>query len=391
MKRQVEHNHHHNRQRCLRGCVVLICCLLTLVTIVGVVFLVGYKSNNPSPASPSPTRSVVLNAQVNGSLPPFSAPVQVASPPTTPPPASASPPPTGGTPQPVAGVTPPSARTPPPPPPPPLNPPPAVSPPPTVAASPPSQVASPLVYHGGLLLTAPITVHYLFYGEFSGSGNDYVPNTVGNFVSGLSNSNFWNVLSEFKDADGKSVTNTLTNGVIYNTLVNITYGTTVDPVSLLKDYLDQKIFPIDETAVYATIGGSDVNMNNLCTGPCGAHGPIDYNGAKLHIAWVGSLPGCCTITDSSNSPTNSVQSDAIISTLLHELIESATSPNFDGYHTTSGQENGDLCGFSFGTVSTINGKKVNTVLNTPNGLLPYLLSGTFDYTLGTCVWPSQPA
>ena len=138
MKRQVKHHHHHHRQRRLRGCVVLVCCLLTLVTIVvGVFFSVGYKSNNPSPASPSPVISVVLDAQVNGSFPPFPAPGRVASPPpsTTLPPASASPspPPTNGNPQPVAGNPPPLVGTPPPP----LNPPPAVSPPP-----PPSGVAA---------------------------------------------------------------------------------------------------------------------------------------------------------------------------------------------------------------------------------------------------------
>jgi hypothetical protein len=99
-----------------------------------------------------------------------------------------------------------------------------------------------------------------------------------------------------------------------------------------------------------------------------ANEPYDATTGPL----VGGIPACST----GESP-NTDNADDTINTISHEHNEAITDPFLDAWYTnTEGAENGDLCAWTFGTLSGVAGAEYNQTINGNHYLLQQEWSNT---------------
>jgi hypothetical protein len=108
-----------------------------------------------------------------------------------------------------------------------------------------------------------------------------------------------------------------------------------------------------------------------------------------YAAETAGLPVTC---DTGNYPNND-DADPTISIASHEHNESITDPFGTGWwdsnsnDSTSGNENGDMCNFNFGTLSGPSGAQYNQTINGHH----YLLQQEWDNLTSSCVQSETPA
>ena len=63
------------------------------------------------------------------------------------------------------------------------------------------------------------------------------------------------------------------------------------------------------------------------------------------------------------TPNGDAGADEMVDSIMHELSETVTDPDLNAWYTPSGDENGDLCNYNYGTpLGTANGGSYNAVL-----------------------------
>lgn len=100
--------------------------------------------------------------------------------------------------------------------------------------------------------------------------------------------------------------------------------------------------------------------SGLCSSYCGWHyyyktGPKTKT-TNIPFAYIGSPLNCsdlgkCSILspDSKDSPNGDYEMDSMISTIAHEIAETAADPNTDCWIDRKDQENADFCQGVYGT------------------------------------------
>ncbi len=126
--------------------------------------------------------------------------------------------------------------------------------------------------------------------------------------------------------------------------------------------------PKDPDGVYFVLTSSDVTVTDFKAKFCGWHTHATIGGTDIKYSFVGDAnkSSACTVQLVS-SPNNNPQVDAMLSVIAHELAETVTDPNHNGWYDANGDENADKCAWTFGKeLVAASGAKYNVTLNSRN-------------------------
>ncbi|TLY52315.1 MAG: hypothetical protein E6K53_04640 [Gammaproteobacteria bacterium] len=252
------------------------------------------------------------------------------------------------------------------------------------AGRPGSRQNDPIAYHNGPILHGP-KVYYIWYGNWTGNTATTI---LTNFVQNLGGSAYFNINTTYYDIVGSTKTfynNILTYGGSTNTSSS-TYGTSLSDSqiqSVVSDAIASASLPKDTNAVYLVLTSADVTASSgFCTQYCGWHTHGTISGSDIKYGFVGNADRCPSscAAQSASSPNNNIGADGMASVIAHEIEETVTDPDLNGWYNGN-WENGDKCAWTFGTESTAsNGSKYNVTL----GGSQYLIQQNWIAPAGGC-------
>jgi Phosphate-induced protein 1 conserved region len=222
-------------------------------------------------------------------------------------------------------------------------------------------------YHGGPVMTNPVNLYYIWYGNWSGNSATTI---LTDLARSLGGSPYWHINTTYKNAQGVAVSNT----VAYK-------GSTTDNYSKGKSLSDSQILSIVSTAItngklpkdangiYFVLTSADVTASSgFCSKYCGWHSNGTIGGTDIKYSFVGNAATKCAAScgATSPSPNGNPGADGMASVIAHEAEETATDPDLNAWYDANGEENADKCSWKFGTTYTANGAKANMKLGTRN-------------------------
>ncbi len=239
--------------------------------------------------------------------------------------------------------------------------------------------------HGGPAMQTP-NVYLIWYGTWNqsnGSDNAAGQQLVRDFLFGLNNSPYYLINSSYATAGG-----TPTGGIS----LAAEYADTGSQGTKLSDAKVQLVvssaisgghLPKDANGIYVVFSSSNVSESSgFCNKYCGWHTNGTIAGTDIKYAFVGNANRCLTsCAAQSKSPNGNAGIDGAISVLAHELEETTTDPDLNGWYDSAGAENGDKCAWTFGkTLGTAtNGSAYNVTLpKAAGGSNNYLVQRNLD-------------
>jgi hypothetical protein len=212
-------------------------------------------------------------------------------------------------------------------------------PPPPAPCQTAANKAAGIVYHGGPVMSQPMTIYPILYGEtYTAQDSRLLQDLTGNFGSG----GLWNVARRYCDAAGNPVTSSVT-GYPY---ISVGYAGSIvaNPTAPTDAELEQIIQYVanaisnDNNAAYIVILSSEVTIQAPVAGyhstfksglpgiPGGPWSPTDtwlhYAVVSLALSSQRQAPGYLTSLTPNGDPT--VDGSAWL--VAHELIELAIDP-----------------------------------------------------------------
>jgi hypothetical protein len=117
-------------------------------------------------------------------------------------------------------------------------------------------------------------------------------------------------------------------------------------------------FPKDSNAVYFVLTAPDVKESSgFGSQYCGWHTHGSISGTDIKYSFVGNAatiaPAGCGVVNPSPNGDGGV--DAMASVVFHELSETVSDPDLNAWYDNTGNENGDKCAWTFGTLLTAAG------------------------------------
>lgn len=232
------------------------------------------------------------------------------------------------------------------------------TPSPTDIEQPPTETPlEQLQYWGGTMMVDPVNVYHIYYGNWS----TYQRQVIDDFITNFPSSSYWNtILPTYTDNQGRPAT---TSATLQGSVVEAySHGLVLDDQSV-EDVISEVILSgslgaPDPNGIYMIMTDKDVEQTSgFCETYCGYHDFFEVQGVQIKYGYMGDPTKCivgCSPANPVNSPNNDPGLDSVISILLHELIEVITDPVpptgwIDGF----GNENGDLCAYSYGGVKRL--------------------------------------
>jgi hypothetical protein len=248
-------------------------------------------------------------------------------------------------------------------------------------------------YHGGQVVDHPITVYYLWYGNWSSNGVE-IP-IVEEFTRHLGGSPWWSINAAYADARGARPSDSITMGK--SAFDTYSQGATVSDdeiAAAVVSAIARGALPDDPRGVYMVLGSADVDATSgFCTAYCGFHKVVTMHSSSVsslsatasqqaspqqpkhrYYGYVGD-PRRCGLGCSMQhvGPNGASPADGMVSIIAHELAEVVTDPYADAWYDASGLENADKCIWVFGGDSQ--------TYRAPNGALANVQLGGKDYLL----------
>jgi len=231
------------------------------------------------------------------------------------------------------------------------------------------------LHSGGSVMNnvAGTNVYYIWYGNWAGNTATTILTDLAGSIGG---SPYFNINTTYYDTLSGSK-KYVTNAVHY-------LGSTTDNYSVGKALSDAQIqtvvssaitsgrLPKDANGVYFVLTSKDVNESSgFCTQYCGWHTHGTYSSTDIKYSFVGDASRCITgCAAQSTGPNGNAGVDGMISVIAHELEETVTDPDLNGWYFATGNENGDQCAWTFGTQYTAaNGAKANMKIGTRDYLV----------------------
>jgi len=148
-----------------------------------------------------------------------------------------------------------------------------------------------LRYHGGPILKYPLTVYFIWYGNWT---NNSAMTMLPMLINQLNGSRHWRINSTYTNAYAEPVTSSVRyGGGIFN---NYSYGKRLRyPYvrQLIQDAIDQGKFPRDRFATFFVVGSADVSeQSGFCTRYCGWHTSVYMNNVSIKIGFLGDSSQC---------------------------------------------------------------------------------------------------
>lgn len=226
-----------------------------------------------------------------------------------------------------------------------------------------------LTYHGGPLMTAPITVHFIYYGDWSSNtGTTIIPDLIDH----LGSSPWYKIVTDYTDASGTHPSGTIKPGETAMVAPATGFLSDIGAWRAVSDAIDNGSLPEDDTAIYLMMCSRGIIQRE--TDDCGWHDHHkSTNGTDIKYAWVGDFgddKGCNGQPNLAVSPNNNPGADQIATNALHELAETVTDPHADAWLDSDGNEDGDKCINTYGkTFKTADGAIANMKLGSRNYLI----------------------
>lgn len=116
--------------------------------------------------------------------------------------------------------------------------------------------------------------------------------------------------------------------------------------------------PADQDGVYFVITSPSVSVAGFCSSYCAYHTNSNaiVSGKNIRFAVVpdpgnqcGGCDGNVAVYHESVTPNKDPGADEMTDSIMHELSETVTDPQGNAWFTSNGEENGDLCNYTYGT------------------------------------------
>ena len=246
-----------------------------------------------------------------------------------------------------------------------------------------------ILYHGGPVMVNPKDLYVIYYGNFTSTQHSILDN----FLQNLGGSSAYNVNSEYSDASGNFIVNILNYSPTTNSFndayslgksLSSGFDTTIIHNAIANGHL-----PNDANGIYILTVSPDVSLPKSvwCAYHWHSTGIVSGEDIKYAVApdppqsLYSSCSGNVANFGDTTSPNGDIGMDAVADDLIHELSETVTDPDGSAWFTKSGQENGDLCNFVYGsTFLAPNGSHANHVFGTRN----YLVQTIWDRVGSFC-------
>lgn len=282
-------------------------------------------------------------------------------------------------------------------------------------------MASPISNHGGVIMPTVSKIVIIWYGNWAQTGTAAKPATdtpagqqiIRDALYGMAAaptgafSNYSGIttgagttagassgLGLYTQANGSFASKlSSTTLVEYTQAASSTYGnTTLTDKSVLALVTAKAKAAPDANAIYLVLSSSNIGESSgFLTRYCGWHtyNATNFGGTAVKYAFVGnpakSLAACAVQT--ASSPNGNPAVDAMVSVIAHELEETVTDPQLNAWYDATGQENGDMCAWTFGgaQMPLSNGSYYNVTLPTSTGTTrPYLLQRALAVSNSKC-------
>jgi hypothetical protein len=236
---------------------------------------------------------------------------------------------------------------------------------------------SPIINHGGPVLTTPVA-YLIWYGNWNQSNaSDTAAGQalVRNFLNGVSGSPYFAINTTYNGPSG-SVTfggETTDTGSLGTRLSDNNIKT------IVSNAITSHKLVLDPNGVYFVLTSSNIAKTGFCSQYCGWHTYATIQGTAVKYAFVGNANRCLSSCAAQTvGPNGNAGVDGMISVIAHELEESTTDPLLNAWYDSSGNENADKCAWTFGQNLTLlpTGAYYNMTLNGQNYLIQRNLSAT---------------
>ena len=205
-------------------------------------------------------------------------------------------------------------------------------------------------YHGGRVLTGPLKVYVVWYGNWSRRAKRR--SIIVDFIRHFSSARFA-INTTYPDAAGRTVENSVSLAGQIDDRYSLGKGPLSDDdiARVLAAAIDTKQLPLDDRAAYLVITSNDVQKQGFLTSYCGWHSSRRIGGRRLAFAFIGdpSGPNLRVCAPQAVSPNGDGGGDAMVSIIAHELDEMVTDPDLDAWYDDAGEENADRCSWTYGT------------------------------------------
>jgi hypothetical protein len=238
-----------------------------------------------------------------------------------------------------------------------------------------------IVYRGGAVMTgAPVNVYLIYYGDVP-LGSQNILNTFFTDLNGAPNS-FFRVNDSYYDSANKFVNKTfdfapVTGKVYIDNPPSL--GTQIgakDIPKIVRHAIEaQNGLPADEDGVYFVLTAPTVSAAGFCKSYCAYHtsSTAIVSGKNIKFALVpdpgndcGGCDGNVAVYGQNVTPNGDPGADEMTDSIIHELSETVTDPLGTGWLTKAGEENGDLCNYTYGAAlknGPSNGATANVEMN----------------------------
>lgn len=195
-----------------------------------------------------------------------------------------------------------------------------------------------IFYHGGPVMSAPVAVYYIWYGNWSQHAR--TREVLRSFVQGLGDTPAWNVNTTYYDSDGARVSRHLF--LAGEASDDYSQGGAMNEegwAAVVANAIKRGRVPLSDKAVYIVLTSRDVQDTSGYSS-CGRHDHFELYNQTIKYAMVPdpaiSAPSGCGMN--SPSPNGDSSGDAMASMVYHELSAIATDPTFSSRFDDSGPD-----------------------------------------------------
>jgi hypothetical protein len=214
-----------------------------------------------------------------------------------------------------------------------------------------------IIYKGGPVLTGPVNVYYVFYGNWTKDISEATHTILMDFIDNIDKSEWFNTFQYYTDSHGKGIEGPLKsssavidaysqhqnpNSSDFHLAGHDAYVKIIQDATANTNHLGESI---DSHGIYLLFTSKDVTMDGFCKDWCGYNSWTD----QFLFAVLGhpeQCPeACIPPLNRDVSPNGNIYADAIVSTLSHELMDLLTDPVGNGYRVSGSDKDevGDFC------------------------------------------------
>jgi hypothetical protein len=230
-----------------------------------------------------------------------------------------------------------------------------------------------ITYHGGPIMTLPVNMYYIWYGNWSGNTATSI---LADFATNIGSSAYYRINSTYTNGAGQHVSTAFAGATASTTYP---YGTSLSDAQIrqvVQDTITSGQLPFDENGVYFVLTSADVTASSgFCTQYCGWHTysnmTVNSSTKPIKYSFIGNPDRCLSACAAqTTSPNGNAGADGMASIIAHELEEAASDPQLNAWYDSRGYENADKCAWTFGTTYKVaNGSSANMKL----GLRDFLI------------------